>query len=267
MLELGKLPIADLGRLLEVALAFHLAPLRLELLLQVADGVDGVLLRLPVRLHGGRLLLEVRQLLVQRGQPLLGHDVGFLGQRHALDLQLTDPALDDVDLRRHRVDLDAQLAGRFVHQVDGLVGQEASGQVSVGQYGRGHQGGVLDAYPVVDLVALLEPTQDGNGVFDRGLADEHLLEPPLEGRVLLDVFAVLVESGGPDHAQLAARQHGLEHVAGVHRTLPAGPGADDGVHLIDERDDFAVAVGDLLEHGLEPLFELAAVLGASHHAR
>ena len=39
-------------------------------------------------------------------------------------------------------------------------------------------------------------------------------------------------------------------------------GADDRVQLVDEEDDLAGGVGDLLEHGLEPLLELAAVLGA-----
>ena len=95
----------------------------------------------------------------------------------------------------------------LVDQVDGLVGQEAAGEVAVGQHGRGDQRGVLDAHAVVDLVALLEAAEDGDGVLDRRLADEHLLEAALEGGVLLDVLAVLVEGGGADHAQLAAGQH------------------------------------------------------------
>jgi hypothetical protein len=39
------------------------------------------------------------------------------------------------------------------------------------------------------------------------------------------------------------------------------------VHLVDERDDLAVAVADLLEHGLEPLLELTAIFGARDHRR
>ena len=70
------------------------------------------------------------------------------------------------------------------------------------------------------------------------LADVHLLEAALEGGVLLDVLAVLVERGGADHAQLAAGEHRLDHVAGVHRAL-GGAGADDGVQLVDEGDDLA----------------------------
>ena len=64
--------------------------------------------------------------------------------------------------------------------------------------------------------------------------------------------------------QLAARQRRLEHVAGVHRALGLAR-ADEGVELVDEEDDLPLGGGDLLEHGLQPLLELAAVLGAGHH--
>jgi hypothetical protein len=74
-------------------------------------------------------------------------------------------------------------------------------------------------------------------------------------------LAVLVEGGGADAVQLAAGQHRLEHVAGVHGALGLA-GADDGVQLVDEEDDAPVALLDLLEHGLEALLKLAAVLGA-----
>ena len=54
----------------------------------------------------------------------------------------------------------------------------------------------------------------------------------------------------------------------------AAPAPDDGVQLVHEQDDLAVGLGDLLEHRLEPVLELAAVLRAGderadvqrHHA-
>ena len=118
---------------------------------------------------------------------------------------------------------------------------------------------------MVHLVALLQAAEDGDGVLDGRLADVDLLEAALQGRVLLDVLAVLVERGGADHAQLAAGQHRLDHVAGVHGAL-GRTGTDDGVELVDEGDDLARGVGDLLEDGLEPLLELAPVLGPGQHA-
>jgi hypothetical protein len=118
---------------------------------------------------------------------------------------------------------------------------------------------------VVDLVALLEPAQDADRVLHARLADQHLLEPALQRGVLLDVLAVLVQRGRADHPQLAAGQHRLDHVARVHRALARGTGADDRVQLVDERDHFTGRVGDLLEHGLQPLLELAAELRARDH--
>ena len=41
-----------------------------------------------------------------------------------------------------------------------------------------------------------------------------------------------------------------------------GAGADDGVQLVDEQDDLAGGVGDFLQHRLQPLLELAAILRA-----
>ena len=68
----------------------------------------------------------------------------------------------------------------------------------------------------------------------RRLADEDRLEAALQGGVLLDVLAVLVERRRADGLQLAAGQHRLHHVGGVHRAL-GGAGADHGVQLVDEQ--------------------------------
>ena len=132
------------------------------------------------------------------------------------------------------------------------------------QLGGGDDGGVLDADLVVRLVALAQAAQDGDGVLDVGLADEDDLEAALERGVLLDVLAVLSERGGADGAQLAASESGLEHVAGVDGAL-CGSGADESVQLVDEEDDLAVGLVDLLENGLEAVFKLAAKLGAGEH--
>ena len=50
--------------------------------------------------------------------------------------------------------------------------------------------------------------------------------------VLFDVLAVLVQRGRTDQPQLAAGQHRLEHVAGVHGAVAGGAGTDDRVQLV-----------------------------------
>ena len=120
---------------------------------------------------------------------------------------------------------------------------------------------------MVRLVLRGDATQDGDGILDRGLTDEHLLEAALQRGVLLDIFAVLVERGRTDHAQLTAGEHWLEHVARVHCALGAASRTDDRVQLVDEGDDLTVGALNLSEDGLQALLELTAILRAGNHRR
>ena len=144
-----------------------------------------------------------------------------------------------------------------------MSGQEAVGDVALGEHDGAHQGVVLDAHAVVQLVALAQPPKDRDRVLDARLVHDHGLEAPLQGRVLLDVLAVLVEGRRADAVQFAAGQHRLEQVARVHRALGLA-GADDQVEFVDEEDDAAVALLDLLEDRLQALLEFAAVFRAGH---
>ena len=160
--------------------------------------------------------------------------------------------------RGHR--LDAGARGGLVDQVDRLVGQEAVGDVAVGELGGGVQRLVGDLHAVVLLVALAQALEDLLGLLGGGLVDLDLLEAALERGVALQVLAVLVERRRADRLQLAAGQRRLQDRGRVDRALGRAR-ADEVVQLVDEKDDVA-ALGDLLHHLLEALLELAAVLRA-----
>ena len=108
-----------------------------------------------------------------------------------------------------RRSLEAELGGGFVHEVDGLVRQEAVVDVAVAEVLGGDERIVLDAHAVVVLVFLLQAAQDGNGLGGRRLVHHHLLETALQGLVLLEVLLVLVQGGGADGAQFPARERRL----------------------------------------------------------
>ena len=260
--EFGQLAVAQARGPVQVVLPlgpFALQANLLDLLPQRLYLAERLALRLPLGPHGVGLGLEVGQLLAQLLEATLAGRIRLLGQCGLLDLQAGDPAGELVELRGHRVDLGAQHRAGLVDQVDGLVGQEPVGDVAVAQGDRGDQGAVVDLDAVEDLEALAQSPEDRQGVLDARLVDHDRLEPALEGRVLLDVGAVLVERRGPDHVQLAAGQHGLQHLAGVHRTFGrAGP--DHGVQLVDEQQDLPLGGQHLVEDGLESFLELAAVL-------
>ncbi len=118
---------------------------------------------------------------------------------------------------------------------------------------------VLDA--VVLLEARLESLQDLDRLRDGRLDHVDLLEAPGQRVVLLEDAAVLVVGRGADALQLAARQRRLQQVRRVERAAGGGSGADQRVDLVDEEDRGRVGL-QLLEHRLQALLEVAAVLGA-----
>ncbi len=217
----------------------------------------------PPGSHDVSLLLEVREFFAELFQAGPARRVLFFFQRRLLDLELHDLSRDLVELCGHGVDLGAHHGARLIHQIDSLVRKKPVRDIAVRQHCGRHQGAVLDFHAVMHLVALLEPPQDGDRVFDRRGVDHDRLEPPLQGRIFLDVLAVLVQGCGPQAVQLSPGQHGLEHVARVHGAFRA-PGAHDVVDLVDEEQDPSLTRLDLAQYSLEPLFELSSELGSGN---
>ena len=134
-LQVGDAGVADLGRLHQVALAR--GALLFELGASRARSCSSCTFTMASfsfchsALRLSRSLLGGGDVAAQRLQALLGGLVGLLHERLLLDLHLGELAVGRVNLLRHGVDLDAQAAGGLVHEVDGLVGQEAVGDVAV----------------------------------------------------------------------------------------------------------------------------------------
>jgi hypothetical protein len=230
-----------------------------ELFLDLLGLAQPVLLALPFLGQLGGGLLELGELALELLEALARGRIGLLLQGFALDLQLNDAPIELIELLGLGVDLHAQPRGRLVHQIDGLVGQKAVGDVAVRQ-GRGrNQGGIGDPHAMVHLVFFLEAAEDRDGVLHRRLGHEHRLEAAGEGGILLDVLAVFIERCGADAVQFAAGQGRLQEVGGIHGAFRLA-GADKGVHLVDEQHDAAGRGLDLGQHRLQPLLELAAVL-------
>ena len=266
LLELRQLAVLEFRHAVEVVGALsglHLAVHAVNLFLDGADAQDGILLSLPLRSELRLLFLEFFFLLRDLLELLLGGFIRLLLQGLLLDLELHDLAADLIERLRHGFDFRAQLCGRLIDEVDGLIRQEAVRDVAIRQRCRCNESCIADAHAVMDLIALLEAAQDRDRVLDARLADHDRLEATLEGRILLDVLAVLVERRRTDAAEFTAGQHRLQEVAGIHCTFRRA-GADDRVKLIDEEQDLAVRLRDLIEDALEAFLELTAVFRTSN---
>ena len=107
---------------------------------------------------------------------------------------------------------------------------------------------------------LLQPAQDLDALTFAGLVDVDLLKAPRQRAVFLEVLTEFFVRGRPHAAQLAALQAGLEQVARIHRAARGGSGTDDGVDLVDEEHRVGLFL-QRLQHGLDAVFEVAAVAG------
>jgi hypothetical protein len=152
-------------------------------------------------------------------------------------------------------------APSLVDHVDGLVGQLAVVDVAGRQFHRhlDRLGGVFDVVVVLEIG--LQTLQDLDAVLHRRLVHVDLLEPAGERAVLFEVLAEFLVGGRAHAAQLAALQGGLQQVGRVHRAAGRGPGPDHRVDLVDEQHGIGVIL-KLGHHGLEPLFEIAAIAGS-----
>ena len=160
-----------------------------------------------------------------------------------------------------RLGQDALRRAGFVDHVDGLVGQVPVGDEARRQFDRRGdcRRRVLDA--VVGLEAGLQPLQDFDGFGDRRLADVDLLETPRQRVVLFEHAAVFRVGRRADALDLAVGEGGLQQVRRVERPTRRRAGADQRVDLVDEQDRVR-RLGELLDDGLQALFEITAVLGA-----
>ena len=146
-----------------------------------------------------------------------------------------------------------------------LSGQAAAGDVPIGQLDGRRQRLVENLHAMVRFISVAQALENLDRVGLAGRIDGDRLEPPGQGGVLLDVFAIFVERGGADALNLAARQGRLEHVAGVDGAF--GPaGADQRVQFVDE-ENHVLGPADFVHHRLDALFKLAAVFRAGHHHR
>ena len=158
------------------------------------------------------------------------------------------------------------LRRRFVHQVDRLVGQEAVGDVAIGKHRRRHQRRVLESAPR-GAPRSARAVRAGWRSCPRPSARRR--RPAGSGARAPRPFRCTCgtrRASSRRCVQLTARQHRLQHVRRVHRAFGRA-GADDGVQLVDEQNDWPCDVGDFLQDGLQALFEFAAILGAGDRAR
>src|SRR5579859_1126925 len=122
---------------------------------------------------------------------------------------------------------------------------------------------------VADRMKLLVAVFDAHDDLDRIIfvrrRNLDRLETTLERAVFLDRLAVFRRRGCAYALNLSTRKSRFQNVGRVQRTL-GGTGTHQSMKLVDE-DDGVLILHQLFHDGLEPLFELATVLGPGDDER
>src|ERR1700680_939910 len=126
------------------------------------------------------------------------------GVFHAMDDEL-DALLDFGQLFRQRRLAKFYAGTSFVDQVDGLVGQEAVGNVAVGMRHCKIDGFVGVGDGVKFFVAIFDAEKNLDRVRLVRRRNFHGLEPALQGAVFLDRLTIFAGRGGADALNFAAR--------------------------------------------------------------
>ncbi len=214
--------------------------------------------RLDRRVLAEHDALQVAVQILQLGAVVARHRL----RRDARDLgdDLLDFVLAD-RLLLLRLRQDALRGAGLVDDVDRLVGQVAVVDELGGQLGRRVIAPEAYLTPWCSSKRDFRPFRISIVCCDRRLDDVDLLEATRQRLVFLEDAAVLVEGGRADALQRAARQRGLQQVGRIERSARGRAGADQRVDFVDEEDRVRIVL-QLLEHPLQPLLEVAAVLGA-----
>ena len=124
--------------------------------------------------------------------------------RQALDLRF-----HLFQVRRGCISRQAYFRAGLINQVNGLIRLEPIGNVPAAHLHRVFNSGVGNFHLMVGLVLIPQTFQNFHGLLLGRLAHGHRLEPALQGGVLFNILAVLVNGSGTDHLDLTTSQSGL----------------------------------------------------------
>ena len=105
--------------------------------------------------------------------------------------------------------MQVEVGAGLVDEVDGLIRQEAVGDVALGEQHSLTQDALGDLDAVVLLIVVGDALQDLERILHVRLVDRDRLEAALERGVLFDVLAVLGKGRRADDLDLAAGKGGL----------------------------------------------------------
>ena len=194
--------LPDEAQQIEAAIAAHmqwLARLRTAIAQRTSEFTPGVV-RLDNQCALGRWLYKGLP-GAPRGSPVFEELRSVHAQFHEqaatiLQLAVTGKASEVptqfIQLRRHRIVLNAELARRLINQVDRLVRQEPIGDIPIGQLDGLHDRILCNLNSMVFFIPVAKPLNNADSFIHVRWLNVNRLKPPLQCPIFFDMLAVLI---------------------------------------------------------------------------
>ena len=251
LLQLWETTIFQFRQLVQIVISFctfHLAANIVHFLLDATNSQNCLLLRIPLSLQFLLLSLQIFLFLANASQLFLTGCISFLLESLLLNFQLKNLTTHFIQWCRHGFNFSSQLGSSLIHQINGLIWQETVRNVTVRQHCRRHQSRITNTYTMMYLITFLQATENGNSIFYRWFANHNRLETTLQGCILFNVLAVLIQSSSTNAAQLTTSHHWLQQVAGIHSTI-GSTSTYYSMYLINEQQNLSIRFYYLVENG------------------
>ena len=144
-----------------------------------------------------------------------------------------------------------------------MVREEAVGNVTLREFYGCDAGIILNTYLMMVLVALLDTTEDTDGIYLVRFINHDGLETALQSLILLEVLLILVEGSSTDGSQFTTSQRRFQNVGCIHGTF-ASTSTYQGMNLINKEDNLAVGVGYLFDDALQALLKFSLVFSTGY---
>ena len=115
------------------------------------------------------------------------------------------------------------------------------------------------------FITFLQATENGNSILYRWFTNHNRLETTLQGSILFNVLAVLIQSSSTNAAQLTTSHHWLQQVAGIHSTV-SSTSTYHSMYLINKQQNLSIRFYYLVENGFQSFLKLTPILGTSHQS-
>ena len=215
---------------------------------------------IPLGFLAVEFIFQLCHFFLELYQTVLTETVVFLFKSRLLDLHLHDLAAHFIQLCGHGIQLCLDQGTGLIYQVDSLIRQEPVRNITVRQGSCSHQSAVGNLYSMEDLVAFLQSTENGNGIFYCRLIHHNRLEPTFQSSIFFNIFPVLIQSSGANTVELSSCQHRFQHISCIHSSIGL-PCPYDQMQLINEQDNLSFAFLYFFQNGFQPFLKLASVFG------